>query len=205
MSDEISHYRLWKDVRERMDSRQFARELLTEENYLRYLKSCEFTTKGLFIGFLAGYLVPVIVLFMITGDMGVAALFGVSFGVIWMLIWGLFWLIVCRIAPQGKIHREFGKWYKDPDATIGELDVIFYKDDNTTFTAPEFDISSVGSHKLSEKEKKRVRRYGLFLPLVRPFILMAFLNVGVALPLEFINGFVFHDILSDSEPHILVL
>lgn len=52
----------------------------------------------------------------------------VCFGVVLGLLWMIIWLIVSMLVPQGKICRKFAKWYRDDQATLSELDAIFYED-----------------------------------------------------------------------------
>lgn len=110
------------NMRENMDMKNMAKEILLEENYLKYMKSYKFTFWAQLLGTLAGFVVPSAVLYLLFKDMAYC-LFGVAIGVLWICVW----LPLSLVMPQTRIYRKFAKWYRNKHATLDELDDIFYK------------------------------------------------------------------------------
>lgn len=108
------------NMRQNAEMKTFAKKVLTEENYIRLIKSYNATFWLQLIGILSGFILPCLVAFIIIKDI-TALLFGAVFGVLWMCIW----LPVSLFMPQTKIYRKFAKWFRKKHATIDELDVIF--------------------------------------------------------------------------------
>lgn len=102
--------------------KSMAKEILLEENYIKFMKSYKFTFWFQLLGTLAGFIVPSVVLCIIFKDI-MLFLIGVTMGVFWMAIW----LTISMLIPPTRIYRKFAKWYRKKDASLDELDVIFYK------------------------------------------------------------------------------
>lgn len=123
MSKYISAYGSIENARKNMEMKHFAKEVLLEENYIKFMKSYKFMFWFQLLGVLAGFFIPSIVILILATDKEYA-LFGLVIGIIWMIIW----MIISMFMPQGKIYRKFAKWYTKSHATLEELDVIFYED-----------------------------------------------------------------------------
>lgn len=122
MRDAISAHASLENMRENMEMKQFAKEVLLEENYEKFIKSYKFTFWFQLLGILSGFFIPSVVLLIITGDINYVA-FGAAIGILWMCVW----LPVSMLMPQTKIYRKFAKWYRKRHATLSELDDIFYE------------------------------------------------------------------------------
>lgn len=118
----ISAYSSLENARQNMEMKMFAKEVLLEENYEKFIKSYKFMFGFQLIGILAGFIVPSVVIIIIFQDISYIA-FGAAFGILWMCIW----LPISMLMPQGKIYRKFSKWYRKSHATLDELDIIFYE------------------------------------------------------------------------------
>ena len=110
-----------ENMRENMEMKKFAKEILLEENYVKFMKSYKFTFWFQLIGMLAGFIIPCTVFWVIYKKFEYC-LFGAAFGILWMCIW----LTISMIIPQTKIYRKFAKWFRNRNSTLDELDVIFY-------------------------------------------------------------------------------
>lgn len=109
------------NLRDNMNMKSLAKEILLEENYQRFMKSYKFTFYFQLIGILAGFIVPIFIFYFVFKDIVYCA-FGLTIGIIWMI----FWLIISMFIPQAKIYLKFAKWYRST-GSIKELDVIFYE------------------------------------------------------------------------------
>ena len=109
------------NMRQNMDMKKFAKEVLLEENYIKFMKSYNFTFWFQLLGILAGFIFPSVILFILSKNISYCA-FGAVIGIIWMCIW----LPISLLMPQTKIYRRFAKWFRKRHAAIEELDVIFY-------------------------------------------------------------------------------
>lgn len=112
-----------QNMRENMDMRKLAKEILCEEDYTKFIKSYKFTFWFQLIGILAGFAVPSIILLVVFKDTSFLA-FGAAIGILWMCIW----LPLSLLIPPTKIYRKFAKWYRGRNSTIDELNIIFYHD-----------------------------------------------------------------------------
>lgn len=117
----ISTYSALDNARQNMGMKKFAKEVLLEENYEKFVKSYKFMFWFQLIGILAGFLIPSFLVIIIFQDMSYVA-FGVAFGILWMCIW----FPISMLMPHGKIYRKFAKWFRKKHATLSELDIIFY-------------------------------------------------------------------------------
>ncbi len=122
LGDAAQVYASLNNMRENMDMESIAKAILLEENYIKFMKSYKFTFWFQLLGILAGFIVPSVVLYVIFKDIIFIA-FGVAIGIFWMIIW----FIISMLIPPTKIYRKFAKWYRKKDASLDELDVIFYK------------------------------------------------------------------------------
>lgn len=111
------------NLRQNLNTKALAKEILLEENYVRFIKSYRFTFLFQLLGTLAGFFIPSIVLLILFRDIIYCA-FGAVIGILWMCLW----LPVTLLLPPTKIYRKFAKWHKNSHSTINELDIIFYKD-----------------------------------------------------------------------------
>lgn len=112
-----------QNMRENMDMRKLAKEILCEEDYTKFIKSYKFTFWFQLIGILAGFAVPSIILLVVFKDTSFLA-FGAAIGILWMCIW----LPLSLLIPPTKIYRKFAKWYRSRNSSIDELNIIFYHD-----------------------------------------------------------------------------
>ena len=120
--DMISAYASLDNARQNMEMKKFAKEVLLEENYEKFIKSYKFMFWFQLIGILSGFILPSFLMLIIFEDISYVA-FGVCLGIFWMCIW----LPISMLMPQGKIYRKFSKWFRKEHATLDELDVIFYE------------------------------------------------------------------------------
>lgn len=112
-----------QNMRENMDMRKLAKEILCEEDYTKFIKSYKFTFWFQLIGILAGFAVPSIILLVVFKATSFLA-FGAAIGILWMCIW----LPLSLLIPPTKIYRKFAKWYRSRNSSIDELNIIFYHD-----------------------------------------------------------------------------
>jgi hypothetical protein len=120
--DILSAYSSLENARQNMEMKRFAKEVLLEENYEKFMKSYKFMFWFQLIGIIAGFIIPSAVIVIISQDLSYLA-FGAAFGILWMCIW----LIISQFIPQGKIYRKFAKWFRKKSSTLDELNVIFYE------------------------------------------------------------------------------
>ena len=111
-----------KNMRENMEMKQCAKEILSEENYVRLMKSYRFTFWFQLLGTIAGLIIPCTVLLAIYREFEYC-LFGAAFGILWMCIW----MTVSMMIPPTRIYRKFAKWFRNKQATLNELDTIFHE------------------------------------------------------------------------------
>lgn len=116
-------YASLENMRENMDMKNLAKEILLEENYDKFIKSYKFMFWFQLVGTLAGFGIPCVVFVLIFQDISYMA-FGAAIGILWLPIM----FLISMLMPQGRIYRKFAKWYRNRHSTIDELDVIFYKD-----------------------------------------------------------------------------
>ncbi len=113
---------LLKDAkRQNLDMKDFAKEILLEENYNKFIRSYKFTFWFQLIGVLAGFIVPSVVLLVIFKEFIYCA-FGATIGIFWMCVW----MLLSMVIPPTRIYRKFAKWYRKSDVSIRDLDEIFY-------------------------------------------------------------------------------
>lgn len=122
MNNHISEYGSIENMRENMQMKRFAKEVLLEENYIKFIKSYKFMFWFQLVGIIAGFLIPSSLIFIVTTDISLA-MFGLVFGIVWMIIC----LIISMVMPQGKIYRRFAKWFRKRHSSLDELNIIFYK------------------------------------------------------------------------------
>lgn len=120
--DILSAYASLENLRQNMEMKDFAKEVLLEENYVKFMKSYKFMFWFQLLGILAGFLVPSLVIFIIFQNLSYVAA-GAAFGILWTCIW----LPISMLMPQGRIYRKFAKWFRKKHATLRELDIIFYE------------------------------------------------------------------------------
>ena len=108
---------------ENMSMKALAKEILLEENYVRYIKSYYFTFWAQILGILAGFLIPMIIFSIYLKDIENGILAGAGFGSMWMILW----IPGALLLPQTRIYRQFAKWYRDDNSQIYELNLIFKK------------------------------------------------------------------------------
>ncbi len=123
LADFARTHAILENMRENMNIKNMAKEILLEENYIRFMKSYKFTFLFQLLGILAGFVVPSAVLYIIFNDI-YYCVFGAVIGILWMCIW----LPLSLVIPPTKIYRKFAKWCRNRHATLDELDVIFYMD-----------------------------------------------------------------------------
>ncbi len=111
-----------ENLRQNLDMKKFAKEVLLEENYIRFLKSYKFTFWFQLLGILAGFIIPSLILVFLFGDFAMVMV-GAAIGIFWMIIW----LIISQFVPQSRIYHKFAKWYRQKDVSIRDLDDIFYQ------------------------------------------------------------------------------
>ena len=118
--DMISANASLENLRQNMEMKSFAKEVLLEENYIKFMKSYKFMFWFQLLGILAGFLLPSAVIYILAKDIAFVA-FGIAIGILWMIIW----LIISLLMPQGRIYRKFSKWYRKRHAAMSELNEIF--------------------------------------------------------------------------------
>ena len=110
-----------ENLRQNLDMKDFAKEILLEENYNKFIRSYKFTFWFQLIGVLAGFIVPSVVLLIIFKEVIYCA-FGAAIGIFWMCVW----MLLSMVIPPTRIYRKFAKWYRKSDVSIRDLDEIFY-------------------------------------------------------------------------------
>lgn len=111
-----------QNMRENMEMKHFAKEVLLPENYEKFMKSYNYTFWFQLIGVLAGFIVPCTLLPIIFRNFDYC-LFGAAFGIFWAIIW----MIISQLIPPTKIYRKFAKWFRK-GSRLEELDAIFYEE-----------------------------------------------------------------------------
>lgn len=104
-----------------MAMKECAKEILREENYIKFMKSYRFTFWYQLLGTIACFIIPCAFFLIVYKEVEYCAI-GLTFGVFGMIIW----LLSSLIIPPTRIYRKFAKWYQKGDAPLSELDVIFY-------------------------------------------------------------------------------
>lgn len=95
------------NIKDNLDMKEFAKEILLEENYEKFMKSYKFTYWFQLLGIIAGFIIPSIVLVIIFNDIAMV-MFRVSIGIFWMIIW----LIISHFVPQSRIYHKFAKRFR---------------------------------------------------------------------------------------------
>ena len=91
-----------ENLRQNLDMKDFAKEILLEENYNKFIRSYKFTFWFQLIGVLAGFIVPSVVLLVIFKEFIYCA-FGATIGIFWMCVWMLLSMV---IPPTDCFHRR---------------------------------------------------------------------------------------------------
>jgi hypothetical protein len=120
--DMLSAYSSLENAKYNMEMKRFAKEILPEENYEKFMKSYKFLFWFQLLGIIGGFVVPSAVIFIISRELSYVV-FGAAIGILWMCVW----LIISMIVPQGRIYRKFSKWFRKDHASLDELDAIFYE------------------------------------------------------------------------------
>lgn len=102
--DRLSAYTSLNNMGENMEMKEFAKELLLEENYIKFIKSYNFTFKFQLFGTLGVFLIPCIILLILTNEIAY-----MTFGVVIGLVWMIFWVIISLLIPPTQIYRKFDK------------------------------------------------------------------------------------------------
>lgn len=110
-----------ENLRQNLEMKNLAKEILLEENYNKFIRSYKFTFWFQLIGVLAGFIVPSVVFLIIFKEFIYCA-FGATIGIFWMCVW----LLLSMVIPPTRIYRKFAKWYRKSDVSIRDLDEIFY-------------------------------------------------------------------------------
>lgn len=103
-----------------MNAKELAKEILSEENYNKYMKSYK-TTYWLQLGGVTACLIIPCAIFLLIYKRWDVCLIAVAFGIILSFIW----LLVTLILPQTRIYIKFTKWCKKSKPSLEELDEIF--------------------------------------------------------------------------------
>ena len=111
-----------ENMRENMEMKKLAKEILPEKNYVKFMKSYRFTFWFQLLGMIAGFLIPCTILLVIYKNFAYC-LFGAVFGILFMCIW----LTISMIIPQTKIYRRFAKWFRNEHSTLDELETVFHE------------------------------------------------------------------------------
>lgn len=109
--DRLSACTSLNNMCENMEMKEFAKDLLLEENYIKFMKSYNFTFKFQLFGTLGVFLIPCIILLILTNEIAY-----MTFGV-----------IISLLIPPTQIYRKFDKWYRK-NASLRDLDDIFYNE-----------------------------------------------------------------------------
>ena len=91
-----------ENLRQNLDMKDFAKEILLEENYNKFIRSYKFTFWFQLIGVLAGFIVPSVVLLIIFKEFIYCA-FGATIGIFWMCVW----MLLSMVIPPTRIYRKF--------------------------------------------------------------------------------------------------
>ena len=94
-----------ENLRQNLDMKDFAKEILLEENYNKFIRSYKFTFWFQLIGVLAGFIVPSVVLLIIFKE-----LFTVHFWCnyrkfFWMCVWMLLSMVITPDKDISKICK----------------------------------------------------------------------------------------------------
>ena len=89
-----------ENLRQNLDMKDFAKEILLEENYNKFIRSYKFTFWFQLIGVLAGFIVPSVVLLVIFKEFIYCA-FGATIGIFWMCVW----MLLSMVIPPTRIYR----------------------------------------------------------------------------------------------------
>ena len=90
-----------ENLRQNLDMKDFAKEILLEENYNKFIRSYKFTFWFQLIGVLAGFIVPSVVLLVIFKEFIYCA-FGATIGIFWMCVW----MLLSMVIPPTRIYRK---------------------------------------------------------------------------------------------------
>lgn len=112
-----------ENMHENMAMKEFAKEVLLEENYVKFMKSYRFTFWFQLLGTLAGFIIPCAALLIVYKEWEYCA-FGAAIGIFWMCIW----MTISMIIPPTRIYRRFAKWFRKRNSSLDELDTIFRKE-----------------------------------------------------------------------------
>ena len=110
-----------ENLRQNLDMKDFAKEILLEENYNKFIRSYKFTFWFQLIGVLAGFIVPSVVFLVIFKEF-IYCPFAAAKSNVWVCVWILLSLV---ISPT-KTYRKFAKWSRTSDVSQRDLDEIFY-------------------------------------------------------------------------------
>ncbi len=103
-----------------MNAKEMAKEILTEENYNKFMKSYK-TTYWLQLGGVIACFIISCAIFLIIFRQWDVCLIGIAFGIILSFIW----LLITLILPQTRIYIKFTNWCKKAKPSLEELDEIF--------------------------------------------------------------------------------
>lgn len=107
------------NMMQNMEMKEFAKQVLLDENYIRFMKSYNFLFRAQVIGCVAGAVVPTVALLLAFPGTELW-LIGLCIGIFWACIW----LPCSLLFPQVKIYRQFAKWFKKR-GSLSDLDRIF--------------------------------------------------------------------------------
>ena len=95
-----------ENLRQNLDMKDFAKEILLEENYNKFIRSYKFTFWFQLIGVLAGFIVPSVVLLIIFKEFIYCA-FGATIGIFWMCVWMMLcFCVICSPATRCRGPRR---------------------------------------------------------------------------------------------------
>ena len=97
-----------ENLRQNLDMKDFAKEILLEENYNKFIRSYKFTFWFQLIGVLAGFIVPSVVLLVIFKEFIYCA-FGATIGIFWMCVWMLLSMVIPRQGYIENLQSGIGK------------------------------------------------------------------------------------------------
>lgn len=110
----------FNNIANNADMISYAKNILSKENYQKFIYSYKFTFWLQLIGMLAGFIIPTIIFLLIYKNF-IYCIFAVSIGIFWMCIW----LPVSLLFPQTKIYRRFSKMFRNNKINSDELNSIF--------------------------------------------------------------------------------
>ena len=87
-----------ENLRQNLDMKDIAKEILLEENYNKFIRSYKFTFWFQLIGVLAGFIVPSVVLLIIFKEFIYCA-FGATIGIFWMCVWMMLSMVIPPTIP----------------------------------------------------------------------------------------------------------